>query len=280
MKRLCLAALCLAAASSCGVHAQGAAPMSAPSAEPAPSPPLLAPRLPDWCQWTVDYTYPAGDPEKTHASRVEAYNKLAAQDPTLAGAMANPQFLFALDAPRPLRKIVVKTAAIQHEVQSLERGFQSERWTMGQTVVEQTPDSPKLITHMEDPDSNGAFPEFGWISVANFKGRKKLGGVDCLIFQGTLNPLAVTHPEQFGTDQKSASHGGGPGGKDAGLVEATAVIADQTRLPVALQIPTESRRYTFLSAPTQMLSAPPAFIAAAREAEARLNAATKPLSPP
>jgi hypothetical protein len=274
MKTSCVAVICLVVALSCGARAQETAP--SPTAQPPPSPPLLAPHLPDWCQWTVDYTYPPGDPEKMHADRMAAYNKLADQDPTVARAMSNPEFAFLLDEPRPVHVTVVKTGDISHEDRTLERGFEWERWTIGDTMVDKLPESPKLDVHIEGLDPVDQFPEFQWISVANFKEREKLQGVDCLVFQQTLNPLEISHPKQFGADKRNHPDKLSPGT----FVEVTAVVADATRLPVALEMATESRRYTFLAPPTAMLVPPAPFASAAQELKARLDAAIKPLSPP
>jgi len=276
MKTLCFAALFLSSMWLHDARAQGTAtPQGTP--EPPPLPPLLARHLPDFCQWTVDYKYKVAATKEAHDSVMDAYKKLAGQDSSVANAMSNPRFLYALDPPRPLRTAVVKTGNIRYEVQSMERGFQSECWAFGDTVVERAPDSRKLDVHMDDPDPEGEFPELTWLSVSNFKERKKIEGVDCLVFQETVDPLAISNPRGFIAEQKNGQNSKG---LQVVKVEVTAVVTDQTRLPVSLQTPTESRRYIFADPPTQMLSAPPEFLAAAKEMKARLEASARPLSPP
>ena len=245
------------------------APQPAGTPQPPPSPPFVATHLPEWCQWTVDFKRP---PSASNASGdpLDAYRKLAAQDPTVAKAMQNPQFVFSLNEPRPLRKVIVKTGPVSHEVDTLERGYRHEIWTMGESVVEKFPGSPKLVAHTEDPNSPAnLFPEFDWLSTSNFKRRQKLNGVDCLIFEAKLNPLDVLVP------------GVGAEASESAKVEATAVIAEQSRLPMALSMGSESRLYTFLSPPTAILVPAPPFVAAAQELKAQLRCRhPAPLSPP
>jgi hypothetical protein len=119
------------------------------------------------------------------------------------------------------------------------------------------------------------FTEFNWISTANFKTRKNIAGVDCLVFEERLNPLQVFHPE-FGTTHQLLS----PDGQEEGLVNCVAVVTDDGRLPVALQMPSESMRYTFLSPPLQKLTPPPAYASAIKAVRDQVEAATRPPSPP
>lgn len=243
--------------------------------EQLPPGPLIVGKMPGAAQWTVDYAY--ADPPKpgTESAKLAGLKEMAAKDPVLAKAMANPQFVFSLDTPRPLHVAITKTGKIRHETRELERNFKSESWTVGECVVERRPNAPTLIAYL---GGGGAkeFPEFNWISEANFIGIKKLAGMDCLVFQEEINPLQISFPERFAGDKKRGMEkGNGSGG-----VRAIAYIDSQTRYPVALQLGTEARHYTFFPTPVNTLSVPEDFAAAAREAKSRIDAVTKPLAKP
>ena len=244
-----------------------------------PAPPLVAPQLPIWCQWTVDYTYSSTAQGSSPTALLAAYKKMAAQDPLLAKMMANPQFIYSLVEPRPLHTLVVRTGEVRHEVRNLERGFMDDRWTLGDAMVDKKPESPQPIVTLIGASSNSEFPEFNWISTSNFTGRKKVNGVDCLVFQQKLNPLEISNPDRFADDRKGAS-GPRTAEDEETFVQASAYVADQTRLPVMLETPTETRHYAFLLPPAEKLAPPALFLDAAHDAKARVDASTRPLSPP
>jgi hypothetical protein len=265
MKTIHLASLCLITLFAYSAEAQDAEPAGTP--QPPPSPPLVAAKVPPWCQWTVDYTYSATAHGDSAADRVAAFEKTAAQDPMVAQMMSNPNFLYSLTEPRPLHVAVAQTGDIRGEVRNLERGFVDECWIMGDAAVEKRPEGGPLVATLYPRGSDVEFPQFNWISTSNFAGRKKVNGIDCIIFKDKIDPMRISHPEL-------------PPNGLAPFIEVTASIAEQTRLPVALQTPTEARRYTFLPPPTAQLVPPPAFVAAAQDAKARVDASTRPLSPP
>ncbi|HEX4084931.1 MAG TPA: hypothetical protein VHY22_08475 [Chthoniobacteraceae bacterium] len=242
MKNLCLAIFCILNVLLYNGKAQ--APASSASPDGPPALPLLAPKLPSWCQWTVDYRYKTSNP---------------------------------LDAPRPQQKVVVQTGSIRHEVEKFERGSQEESWATGQAVVVKKSDSPRLVTIFKDSTPGAEFPEFNWIALSNFKGRMKIDGVNCLIFRQMITPLRIGHPELFGSAPSSPNDDGAFG---TSRIEVTAMIVESSRLPLELQMPTETRRYTFLQPPVQMLEPPAEFLAAAKEGQARIESTTHPLSPP
>jgi len=249
MNRYLLIAACLSAAFAGWSNAQ------TPSGKDIlPPGPWVVTQMPDSAQWTIDYTY--ADTRKHRKALVK-----------LAG-----------DA-RPTHVTIVKTGAIRHEIREMERGLKSEFWAMGDMMVERRSNAPKLFAYTSGP-KDSEFPEFGWISQTNFTGRKIVDGSDCLVFQQQIDPLQITYPATYAAQQKDYQRDATEVKSDTPTVLAIALVDAKTRLPVSLQAGPELRRYAFLPPPAAMLSVPDEFAAAAKEAKARVDAATKPLSAP
>jgi hypothetical protein len=259
------AALCLSVLLGGWLRAQ--TPLGADQLPPGP---LIVESMPDMAQWSIDYTYKDGSNAQTEAAVLANYKKLAQQDPAVAKAMADPHFLYALAPPRPLRKVITKTGDIRHEEVQLERDFKSETWSFGGFRVERRPDAAQLVPAVMNTQAKD-LPEFSWISKESFQGVKKVGAVDCLAFQKEIDGAAILDPETF-TQRGSR--------KGASLSRAVAYVDVKTRYPVALVLNDDPLRYTIMPSPTAKLVVPDDFAAVAREAKARLDAVTKPLSPP
>lgn len=233
-----------------------------------PPGPLIVPAMPDMAQWSIDFTYKVPSTPESVAATLAIMKQNAQQDPVLAKALTNPQYVFAVTRPRPKRIVITKTGAIRHEETEFERSIKGESWQFDGNYVVRQPNYPALNAIGSEgitPD----FPEFGWINAANFVGIKKVGPTDCLTFKQDLAPAVILTPR----DPK------GPTGSTQ-LVPVTAYVDLQTRQPVALVFDGEPRRYTMASSPLAALVVPEDFITAAKVARAHADAAIKLLSPP
>lgn len=235
--------------------------------EALPSPPWVLTQMPALSQWTVEYSYADKTELGQTSNRLGELKKMAAQDAELANALTNPKLLEAFDPDRPLLVRVVKTNDVRYETRESERHSKHERWSLKDVAVERVPNSSALNVSFGSL-SGMEFPEFVWITERNFIGRQKVNGLDGLVFQQEMSPIQVLYPEFYEPDSKESK------------VMVTAVIDPETKLPRSITIGTELRKYTFYPAPTQILSVPEELIVAIRDAEARIKAATKPLSRP
>jgi len=225
-----------------------------------PSEPLIVRKMPEFAQWTVDYTY-KDKPKPGEVSAILAqWQRLAAQDPLVAKQMTDPNFVYALDPARPLRRVVMKTKSVRSDICDFERNLRGEIWTDGITVVERKPNSNKLTTSKIPDEGIREFQEFNWISQDNFVAISILSGRKCLVFKDDVDFVGIDHPQVHGAAKETK-------------VPATAYIDMDTRNPVMLEVAGNTRVYTYLAAPSQMLSLPPDFAAAAKQAEDHFNRA-------
>ena len=117
--------------------AQTASPAAA--SDQLPPGPLIVPSMPPSAQWTIDFTYKVPSTPESAAAKLAIFKKDAENDPVMAKSLLNPQFVFALTMPRPIRITVTKTGDIRHEEVAYERNFKGEKWSFGQFLVARLP---------------------------------------------------------------------------------------------------------------------------------------------
>ncbi|MDD5349049.1 MAG: hypothetical protein PHQ12_02440 [Chthoniobacteraceae bacterium] len=219
--------------------------------EPAnrlPSGPLIAARAPDFAQWDVECRSATGD--KTHN---------------------------ASGTPHIAQVTVIKTGEIQYEKTTYGDGTAKERWTKGSFNAVKEPGYRGIIIRPR-LEQGGDFPDFDWVSAENYLGRTRMDSRDCIVFRQQMYPLRFQDPDFF----RALTNGGkGEPGADLGAkVEVTAWIDLATRFPVQLKIGNDLRVYRFSAPPTTPLVLPDAFAKTVSETEKRIQALTRPLSPP
>ncbi|HEX4139395.1 MAG TPA: hypothetical protein VHY09_03550 [Candidatus Methylacidiphilales bacterium] len=198
-------------------------------------------QMPAFSQWTIDYTYSGDAPPK----------------PTAPGAPPAPL------SRRPVRVTVTKTDPISHQEEDFEQGLRADTWSNGDVVVEQKPGNPQLNAYLPGAaDKNTDFPQFNWVSKANFTGIRSQQGRKCLVFKASLDIFEILNPQAFKFGLR-ADHS----------EEATAYVDLKTRYPVSLQFGPAALQYTFQPPPTAPLEMPDEFAAAAKALKIRLQAA-------
>ena len=144
---------------------------------------------------------------------------------------------------------------VRHRIKKVYDGSQEEVWQQGPYVVthESMWKGAQLGFETVQEDTPTAdFPEFGWISAANFVGVQQVEGAACLVFDATI---IVTDRKAGSTREPGA---GKDSQSDAGQVHEHACIDLETRLPRTLQNADMVSRYTFQAAPGAMLTLPAA----------------------
>jgi len=248
----------------CQVPTTSASPVT--TALPSDHP--IIQRMPDFSQWTIDFTY-AKKAEKS-SDKLREWQKLATKDPNVAASMADPKFVYALDPARPLHVTVTKTGDIRSEEWTYERNLKGELWSDGQTVVQRKPDSGRLDAATIPSSEASEFPEFNWVSKRNYKETESRNGIKCFMFKDHVPLLTIEHPELAA----------GVPASDIPKVDVAAYVDIETHYPVLLQIGDDRRAYTILPPPKAEQVIPPEFEAIAKQTKARIQEQTKSLSPP
>jgi hypothetical protein len=235
MRTLIITALFLS--SGLCVRAQQA-PGSTPAAPEVPCPPgcLLNP-APDFCAWTVSFTYEADKAKK---------------EGTPAQTPPHPAYLDA----RPKQVTTTKTGHIVHEAMEDLRGLRSESWFVGGAQYYKTPGGTRWMRadgsiaggSRSDPNFK-PLPENGFrglefILPSNYAGMVPYGGGTCLVFSpGGSQKLDLRNPEKLKDLLDSP-----------GMV---GLIAADTRMPLVVHVGDATSTYHFIPPPTQVLTLPP-----------------------
>lgn len=205
------------------------------SASPTPPPGPLLNKAPDFAAWTII------------SQRVPA--ALAAAEPKPASPKL-PQVVTTITKTGHVRHSVIR-----HRVRKIDDGSGEEVWQEDQYVVthESVWKGAQLDFNATSEDTPMAdFPEFGWISAANFVGVQQVQGAACLAFEATIIV--------GGGGKESGGEGGK--GNDASMPGAQlherGFIDLKTRLPKFLLNGDILSSYTFETAPGAMLVLPPA----------------------
>lgn len=229
-----------------------------------PPGPIIVALMPDFAQWTIDYIYSNAVKPGEDSVQLARYKKLALEDPALAKAMEDPNFVYTLNPARPKHVMITKTGDIRHEEDDLERDLKKEIWCSGDVKVERGPNKPDLIVSTGNVVSSTEFPEFNWISRQGFTGIETANGHQCLVFKQEVDPIMISIGRAgVGT-----------------TVPAVAYIDRDTHYPVSLQFGVETRQYTILSPPPAQLTIPEDVAAAMKAMEVRIQEAGPHLSPP
>ena len=208
-------------------------PASTPRPTPPPGP--LLDKAPDLAAWSIaSQRVPTGPPATDNKP---APNKSAEMVTTITKTNQTRHYV------------------VRHRVKKVYDGSQEEVWQQGPYVVthESMWKGAQLGFETTQEDTPFAdFPEFGWISAANFVGVQSVEGAACLVFDATI----IVGGRKSGAGRE-------PGGdkearSDTGQVHEHACIDLETRLPRLLQNADMVSRYTFQTAPPAMLTLPAA----------------------
>ena len=263
----------------CALGPLQAADIPAPSPDAATRPkvelpkgPLLS-RIPAFASWSITYTYadPQDAPQKTPGQE----NKPPETDTSATVA-------------RPKRVLFTKTRNILH-VETVDEKRQTwNRWCRDalQSVVFP---AGKGIASCEGQDiynpfyedyQGTTFPGFEWVSAATFAGIENVHSRDCMVFRSAVTGLDLMSPGEAAKLRALADEGT-PIPEEALKTKSTVAIVDlETRLPVALQVAGEVRKYTFLAQPSAMLEFPDRVQALFTERDAAWQRVTRPLLSP
>ena len=236
----------LAAASLIAAFAPLHAQQPAPSTETIPSGPLLK-NAPSNSQWIVAYKYDDASGKASKPTQPHSEN----------GRVRIRQIL------------CIRTGAMAYEMITDEAGKKTEKWfANGEQYIRKSGSSDFSSAGTKDfynvnyeYHSPTGFPGFGWISKNKFVGIQKVLDRECLVFTDQQQELALSDPDLFAIFNDRKEH---PIVKDREnhempihVVNVTACIDLETRLPVLLQIGGETRTFTFLDAPTTPVVLPP-----------------------
>lgn len=131
-------------------------------------------------------------------------------------------------------------------------GLKTDRWTFDGIQITKSSGSalPILSEGAGSADyvhySSNDFPEFSWISTANFVGLAKIAGRDCLVFKSDVSRANFAGPMTIDSARDPESV------QKLSTVACMACTAVDTRLPVLLQIGTEMRQYVFYPSPSAL----------------------------
>jgi hypothetical protein len=237
-----------------------------------PKGPLLS-RIPEFASWSVTYTYsdPQDAPQKTPGQE----NK--PPEPETSAAVA-----------RPKRVLFTKTRNILHVETVDERRQTWNRWCRDALQIVVFP-AGKGMASCEGQDiynpfyedyQGTTFPGFEWVSPATFAGIENVHSRDCMVFRSAVKRLDLMNPGEAAKLRALADEGT-PIPEEALKTQQTVALVDlETRLPVALQVAGEVRRYTFLAQPSAMLEFPDRVQALFTERDAAWQRVTRPLLSP
>ncbi len=200
-----------------------------------PEGPLLVPAPQSSC-WEIQYVYKADPGSK---------GKSASAKPARKGDAGKP----VSSDPRPLSVKVTKTPDVLYEETHTASGDTWSRWHYGLLhleILQPTGNSRALALNSLDSKNSlvssyqkNDFPDFDWISAANFRGMKKVGKVDCLFFSDDV--VLSRKPTVLSPSLETGSEESAPPPK----VKILAWISAKTHLPVKWQCGSETRRFQF-----------------------------------
>ncbi len=224
-----------------GIHAD-------PSAEKPslpPGPPVMT-QMPDFAQWTVDYSYADG------ADPASSSPQAGLTEGNAMGLSVGP----IVADMRLVRVVYTKTGTVRHEEWSFDKGSR-EVWAMGDVIVRRGPESSALVPNNDAGLEGNVFPELDWLSKETFTGTQTKDGVQYLVFK-----------KNWYNDDRSF------------VGTSIAYIDPDTRYPASFQFGNQTRRYTIQAPPTVPLAVPPDFAAAGTAMTEQIQKATPHLAPP
>ena len=201
---------------------------------PTPPPGPLLNKAPDFAAWTVVSQRAPATPGAADA-----------RPPTGKG----PEMVTTVTKTNQTRHFVIR-----HRVKKTRDGGQEEIWQQGPYVVthESMWQAAQLGFENTREDTAAAdFPEFGWISEANFVGVQSVEGAACLVFDATIT-IGGKPESGDGTSKTTDRNSGGRQVQ----VHERAYIDQDTRLPRVLISADMVSRYTFQDAPGDPLALP------------------------
>jgi hypothetical protein len=133
-----------------------------------PPGPLVITKMPNFAQWSIDYTYPRSSTKPGEAPS---------------------------QPPRLVRVIVTRTGSVIHEQRAFDQGQSGELWSTDKYVIERKPNAPKPVATIK-LESNDDFPDFDGVSKDNFIEIKTHDDRKCLVFS---NKVYTTIGDYVGT---------------------------------------------------------------------------------
>ena len=239
---------------------------------PPPVPPFIA-RVTIPAAWTVTFSRPAED-ERAGTSKI---NKLTLESagPGLLESPAKANEIISIPVIRVLN--VTRSTAFTREIETYSDGTTLTSYIFNVARISKHLTYNGLIRSRKGPLNARYSPDYSaldftgldWLSPNNYKGVQALQNVLCYVFESEIAIEETPGPVDMGISPSGASK-----------VTARACISVDTKLPVSLQIGSETRIYQF-GKPSQEDLTYPSEVAAEIEAwRAELTSATRPPSPP
>ena len=161
-------------------------------------------------------------------------------------------------AARPvetLKTLVTKTDKIRHEATVDASGHKADTWWDGPNQISNSPEWKQAIISTKSlfdgsyvDYSKTDFPDFEWVSQANFVGTKSVEGKKCWVFSEKRSSISE--------ESKAMLEKEGNFNPQQYQFQITAYVDSETQLPVMLAFGEDSVKYIFQPPPAEMLSLP------------------------
>jgi len=209
-------------------------------------------KAPALSKWTIEYR---------NAARSEG-SAIRATSPDLMGK-------------RILKTEITKTESVKNEKSLFEGGLHQEIWVTHDSLVLKDPSYPHVIVRRNANVGND-FPELKWIAKDHYRGKARLEGKECDVFQTEMYPLEFADPSLYAAEMAQEAKSIDLGTR----VPVVAYIDPVTKLPAKLTVGEDVRVYSFQEPPQVALELPVEFASAVDSVVKRRNALTRPLSKP
>ena len=248
------------------------APQSAPAASsekiPVPKGPLLK-SAPPFSQWTIVYSY--ADEKSRHDQTQE------------------PRESRSTESSRIKKIIAVRNGSLTYEQIFDSAGQKTEKWyskdqqyTRHHGATDFYSAGNKDFNNIDyEYRSQTGFQGFDWISMDNFVGVQKVFARECLVFRDRKDQLSILDPNAavYQNELRAEFKGGGSSADVKEIAEdkvgTIACIDLETRLPVALQIAGQTRRFSFQEPPATPITLPLELMTQIEEHQKRWSELTK-----
>ena len=149
---------------------------------------------------------------------------------------------------------------VRKETKFLKDGSALTRYAAGNLIVLLDPRTKQIEVDASSPEgymgelSPHYLTELTWLNVKTYGGEEKIKGIKCDVYRHSWPlPGDGVFPEMKPPTEKVPTNSVAP--VQGHSLEVVAYINQETRLPVLLQSPTETRQYTFSTAPPVELPA-------------------------
>lgn len=195
---------------------------------PPPTAPFVAP-VPDSISWKMAFS----KPKRAEGAKPDT-------DPTKQ--LSGDRYVRTVD--------VIKSGTLRREITVWSNGFTAQSWVVDGLNVSEDPSKELVImpvagSSKEKKDGVADFPLFSWINLKNYKGVEEIGGKKCYAYKQAV-PMTQVAPGYFATLPGMSS-------------QASAYVAVDTGLPVAVRVDDITIAYTFGPGSDTPLSVPDKF---------------------